>query len=497
MMGLALLSLSTFVVCLSATCTNVIAFDLKLDLDSLLGNDFQWTFPAFVCGECAAMGFCAGFLDRYGRRTPFMLGTALFLLGCILCATSENMPFFCIARFVQGVGAGAVIVTGVAQIYYNIRIPHKRYLGNGLLSLGFGAGMVFGIFIGRAAIDYGFGWRSLMWMFLILQALLAYPCAKALENGRNSEMRPDVAGGVILALLLGFLVYYLEKIYLDWRMESVGAKAGLALLILLCVAFAYAEVRNPESVARRALDDSRLMVASLVMIVLLGMIDMGAVGWMAKVALFTYHLSVLEVLGPFTVLILGAVCTAVPASKTIHRTGHTFWFVLSAILSPVALLSISFIRYGDAVIFLSLHMFLIGLAIGCLVSLINGTIQNRVTVDNNGAYMSFAIATRTAALWVGYNVYQAFTDAHMVSQMGPTMDFWNSVLGVGLPCNGMLPCILVTPLADVLKVIPGLTARIADVFAEGVANGCAVLGILFAVVAIPVSVILVGRRKTL
>jgi hypothetical protein len=167
------------------------------------------------------------------------------------------------------------------------------------------------------------------------------------------------------------------------------------------------------------------------------------------------------------------------------------------VLSPIALLSMHYVDADDPTYMFAVHLFILGLSIGCLVSMLNGTIQNRTTEDNNGAIMSFAIMIRTAALWLGYNFYLRITDRVMQEKLGDTVAYWNSILPFELPSDSNLASILITPLNDALKMLPGLTHDIAAVFAEGVAEGFTIGAIAFAVVGLVAALMLFRRPKTL
>ena len=491
---LLLMMLTTFVVCLSATFSQVIAVDLVLALSPRDLMDFQWMFPTYLMGACAGMSLCAGTLDRYGRKIPYLVGSGLFIIGTALVAVSHSMDLFLVARIIQGLGSGAVIVVCIAQAYFTIKGPQTRYTTHGILSLGFGTGMLFGIFIGQA-VENTIGWREYMWILAAAQLLLAYPCMKVMETGENGVMKADIAGAVSLALAAALIIYIPQKLYMThFELTPVNIAAILAFVFFLSL-FVYFEMRDPESMVHRHLDDRKLMAASLIMIMLLGAIDMAAVGWMVKVSLFAFGLDVLSAWPCFVWVVIGAASTAIPASKLIHKTGHAPWFIAAAVLSPIALFSVHFITTYSTKAELCMHLFLIGLAIGCLVSMLNATIQNRTDKECNGGFTSFALMIRTAALWFGFNLYQIIADMKITDELAPTVEYWNAKLGLSLPTNSTLANLLMTPVASAIKVIPGLVDTIGKTYISGVSIGFMIMSTVFTVIALTVVFCLVRGRK--
>ena len=494
--GLALLAFTTFVSCVPAAFTQIISLDVMLDLNSFPSNDYAWSFPIFVAGECAAMGLCAGFIDRAGRRNPYLIGSLLFIFATAGCALAPDMNIFNIFRLLEGLGTGIIIVTCIAQIFFDVTDRKERYMANGIMSAGFGTGMLFGLFAGKAVVDT-IGWDTAFWAIAVVQAIITYPCLQVLSNGKRSEMKADALGAVILAVFIGFFVFFLEKLYLDWNGNMKMIVLSLIFLVMLFLLLIVVELLHPNSMFQRTVNNSRLVKVSMVFILILGVFDMAAVGFMVKISLFTYQMSVLEAAPYFLVMIGGAAVTALSISHFIDRTGHLPWLLLSIVLSPIALLSMYLVSADDPTFMFAAHLFILGLAIGCLVSMLNATIQNRTNENNNGAYMSFAIMARTAALWLGYNFYQSRVDSLMKEEIGGIVAYWNEVLPFPLPSDSTLANLLITPLMDVVKMIPGLTDDIATIYAAGVANGFTYSAIAFVVIGLPTALTLYKRGKAL
>ena len=69
-------------------------------------------------GEVLAVGqvVIGPISDRFGRRTPILIGTAAYLVASILCAVAPTISVFLAMRFVQGLAGAAGIVVARASV---------------------------------------------------------------------------------------------------------------------------------------------------------------------------------------------------------------------------------------------------------------------------------------------------------------------------------------------------------------------------------------------
>jgi DHA2 family multidrug resistance protein-like MFS transporter len=63
---------------------------------------------------CGALG------ERYGHRAVFAAGVAVFSAASLLCALAPSLPWLVAARFVQGLGAAAIMALGVALLRFTL-----------------------------------------------------------------------------------------------------------------------------------------------------------------------------------------------------------------------------------------------------------------------------------------------------------------------------------------------------------------------------------------
>ena len=106
---------------LTAVCLVALMFGLEISsvpvilptLEQQLGTGFQdaqWIMNAYTLA-CTSVLMAAGTLaDRFGRRRMLVLCLWLFGLASLACGLAEDASLLIAARFVQGVGAGAMMI---------------------------------------------------------------------------------------------------------------------------------------------------------------------------------------------------------------------------------------------------------------------------------------------------------------------------------------------------------------------------------------------------
>ena len=146
--------------------------------------------------------------DRYGSRTVFAAAIGVFMGGSLLCAASDSLHAFVIARFLQGIGGAMMVPVGRLVL---MRAVEKRDYVAALNYLTIPAllGPVIGPALGGAITLY-FHWR---WIFLInipIGILGIFLVLRHIPNVREAaiprfDLRGFALSGVGLSLsMLGF-----------------------------------------------------------------------------------------------------------------------------------------------------------------------------------------------------------------------------------------------------------------------------------------------------
>ncbi|MEP1205709.1 MAG: MFS transporter [Rhizobiaceae bacterium] len=209
---------------------------------SVLGADFaqaQWVSNAYMLFLSALILLGGALGDRFGLKTVFSFGIALFTFASLACAISWNVESLIAFRALQGAGAAIMIPGSMAIISINTpRAERGKALGIWVAASSITTSL--GPLLGGILLTYGgeFGWR---WIFainlpfgalalVVLWRLVPRDTPK--HQGRLSSI--DWTGAVLLTASLAMIAVGLT--YLGELDEGAWAMtlllAGLILAVL-------------------------------------------------------------------------------------------------------------------------------------------------------------------------------------------------------------------------------------------------------------------------
>jgi MFS family permease len=141
---------------------------------------YGWVYTAFFLGSLIGIVLSGGVLDRMPLQRPFAVGLGLFGLGLAIGGLAPSMPVLIAARFLQGLGGGALTPTAYVAIGRCLpeRLQPRMFA---MLSTAWVVPGVLGPSL-AAVVGELAGWR---WVFLGLLPLLAIAGGLALNALRH------------------------------------------------------------------------------------------------------------------------------------------------------------------------------------------------------------------------------------------------------------------------------------------------------------------------
>jgi EmrB/QacA subfamily drug resistance transporter len=221
-----------------ATLDNLVMTNALPVLHERLGasvEELQWFVNAYTLSFAAMILVAAALGDRYGRRTVFVIGIAIFGIGSVLAALSTDPTQLIGARALQGFGAAGVLPLSLALISGGVA-PERRPLAIGIWGGISGLGVAVGPLVGGAVIE-GWNWQAIFWINVPV-ALIAIPLAFfVLSNDFGARVRIDVVGAVLAGVAVLGLVHAIVRGNDDgWGSLSVVAEIiGSGVLLIVFV----------------------------------------------------------------------------------------------------------------------------------------------------------------------------------------------------------------------------------------------------------------------
>ena len=152
------------VAAINQTSVTTVLPTIAADLHGL--DLYTWVFTASMLASAVSVPVFGKLSDIYGRRSLYIAGVTIFLVGAVGCAISQSMEQLIAARVVQGVGMGAIMPLAMA-IIADVIPANARGKWQGLMGAVFGLATVLGPLAGGAVAD-AFGWRWVFWVNLPL-----------------------------------------------------------------------------------------------------------------------------------------------------------------------------------------------------------------------------------------------------------------------------------------------------------------------------------------
>jgi len=139
----------------------------QLELDfSASASMIQLTLTAFLVGMASGQLLIGNLSDRYGRRRPLIMGSALCLVTSMMCIVSMSIEVLICLRFVQGFAGAAGIVIARAMITDRTRGAASARLFGMMIGIGVlvpvAAPMLGGIIVAT------FGWRAVFAVLAVM-----------------------------------------------------------------------------------------------------------------------------------------------------------------------------------------------------------------------------------------------------------------------------------------------------------------------------------------
>lgn len=240
---------------------------------------YSWVFSAYLLTMSTTVLIFGKLADIIGRKPIYIIGVIIFLIGSALSGFSVTMEMLIIARFIQGIGAGALmpIATTIVGDIYNIE---ERAKVQGYLSSIWGISAVSGPLLGGLFVDV-LNWRYVFWMNIPLGLLAIIGIYFFFhEKIKQEKQSIDYFGSILTIIMISTIMYVLVEGGLSIAWTSTKMILLISIILVSLILFLLVEKRAKSPMMPLKIWQHRLIAIANLASLTTGMIVIGVTSYL-------------------------------------------------------------------------------------------------------------------------------------------------------------------------------------------------------------------------
>jgi EmrB/QacA subfamily drug resistance transporter len=353
---------------------------------------YTWVATAYIIASTVTLLIAGKLSDMYGRKWFLVGGIAVFIVGSLLCGTSQTMNQLIGFRAFQGIGAGALM--GMAFITVaDLFSPSERGKYVGFLTGVFGLSSIIGPTLGGYVTD-NLSWHWVFYINIPFGVLIMLLFIFFFPHLRPGIMKHRVDYGGIVTLILTVVPFMLALTWAgveyDWLSFPILFIFDFSAAMLLL--FIVIESRAKEPILPLWIFRNRVVsVASIVTFIL----GFGMFTGIIFIPLYFQGVlgSSATASGSFlTPMMLGVVAGSIISGQVLSRTGGHYRLqgTVGIIFMALGLFLLSRMTVDTSYATAVMNIIIMGLGLGITMPIYVIAVQNAVS------YSVMGIATSTS-----------------------------------------------------------------------------------------------------
>ncbi|VFB01698.1 MDR family MFS transporter [Nocardia cyriacigeorgica] len=364
-----------------------------------------WVVTSYLLAEAVATALAGKLGDLFGRKLIFQLSALIFIVGSMVAGLANGMLLLIIARAIQGVGAGGLMVTSMALIADIIPL-RERGKYQGALGAVFGVTTVIGPTLGGLFTDHA-SWRWCFYVNVPLAILMIALAARTIPHVK-AMAKPiiDYAGIGLVALGVSSLILGLEWGGTEYAWGSVQIIGLFAAAAVLLSAFVWVELRAQEPMLPMGLFRSQVYTVCSILSFIVGFAMLGSMTYLPAYLQYVDGVSATASGVRTLPLVFGLFVTSILSGQVVGKTGRYRWFPIAGTgVMAIGLFLMSTMGRNTSVWLESLYMLILGLGIGLAMQVLTIVVQNTVPYAQLGTATSGVTFFRTLGSAFGTAVF--------------------------------------------------------------------------------------------
>ena len=338
----------------------------------------SWVITAYMLASTMMMPVYGKVSDLFGRKPILMIAISLFIGGSLLGAMATSMSWLILARVVQGLGGGGLIILSQASVADIIPARQRgKYMGimGGVFAVSSVAGPLLGGWMTEGA-----GWR---WAFIFniplgILALVAVVTLMRLPK-KMAHTRPklDYSGMALLAMTTSAIILATTWGGSTYAWNSAQIIGLLVATVVGAILFVLNERRAHEPIMPMSLFKEKNFIVASLAATLMSVAMFGVVSYMPTYFQMAVGASASRA-GLFMAPMMGAMLlTSLLSGIAVSRTGTYKHFpIAGTVVLAIGLGLLSTVSIDTPTAIICVYMAVIGLGLGASMQILTLIVQN-------------------------------------------------------------------------------------------------------------------------
>jgi EmrB/QacA subfamily drug resistance transporter len=378
-------------------------------------NLYTWVTTAYLLTSTVFVPIYGKLSDIFGRKSIFLIGVIIFLLGSVASGASQSMTQLIIFRAFQGIGAAALMPIAIAVIG-DLFTPRERGKWQGITGGIFGLSSVLGPTVGGYLTDNA-SWR---WIFYVnvpvgiialLVLIFLMPSLRSQEPGKAII---DYLGAILLIagtvpLLLGFT--WAGSQYAWLSVQSIALFGGAVVLIAVFIVYeAYRERNNAQPIVDPSMFKNSIFSVSVFITMITSMGMFASAIFLPLFSQGVLGMSATNSGLRLVPLMAGLILSSIISGQLVARFGKYKWIAFVGMIITIGGSGL-LLRLGlhSTNIDLIIAMIVLGLGLGFSMALYTIIVQN-------------ALPTKIGQATSGLTFFRSIGGTIAVAAMGSVMN---------------------------------------------------------------------------
>jgi EmrB/QacA subfamily drug resistance transporter len=368
-------------------------------------SHLSWVVTAYLLASTIVAPLYGKLGDMYGRKIILQIAIVVFLVGSVLCGLSQTTAQLVLARGLQGVGGGGLIVTATAAVG-DLVPPRERGRYQGIFGAVFGIATIVGPPLGGLLVDH-LSWRWIFYINLPTGAFALLLVGTVLRSRTPQQQRTiDYLGAMSLSVALTAIILCTSLGGTAIAGASLSAIGLLVLAIAGTVTFIVTEMRADDPILPLGLLRNGTFAIACAVTLIINVSLLGSVTYLPV------YLQVVKGQNPsasglqLLPMMLGMIVTSVASGQIISRWGHLKPFpIAGTAIMAIGLAMLSRLSSTNPIWQTSGAAAVVGLGLGMVTQVLVLAAQNSVDFKDLGVATSGTALFRSLGGALGVAVF--------------------------------------------------------------------------------------------